>query len=64
MLFKNFKIQHASHIKPTQITATPIINNHPVIGSNKTNNIPNPNPTKQTANVFLKNLFNLFPPIL
>ena len=47
-----------------QTTATPIINNQPVTGSNKTINIPNPKPIRQTANVFLNILHNLLPPFL
>lgn len=50
-------------MNPTQTTVTPMINNQPATGSNKTNNIPNPNPIKHTASVFLnKCIIFLLPP--
>ena len=51
-------------MKPTAITARPIIINHPVIGSNNTISIPIPNPIKHTPNVFFKNPFIFLPPTL
>ena len=57
--------QQASHIKPIATTASPIIINHPVIGSNKTINIPKPSPIKHTPHVFFKNPFIVkLPPYL
>ena len=58
MLLHSFvpKYQHASHAKPIATTAIPIKNNQPVVGSNITNNTPNPNPIKHTANVFFSSL--------
>ena len=48
-----------------QTTVTPIINNQPVKGSNKTSKIPSPNPIKHTANVFFNKCFiTLFPPLV
>lgn len=51
-------------MKPTAITARPMIINHPVIGSNNTISIPKPNPIKHTPNVFFKNPFIKLPPTL
>ena len=41
---------------PTRAITTPKRNNHPVIGSNRTNKTPIPIPTKHTPMVFLKSL--------
>ena len=45
-------------------TASPIIINHPVIGSNRTIKIPSPKPIKHTPHVFFKNPFIPLPPTL
>lgn len=45
-------------------TASPIIINHPVIGSNRTIKMPRPNPIKATPHVFFKNPFIPLPPTL
>ena len=52
---------------PTDITIIPIKINHQIAGRNNTNNIPIPNPTKHTPNVFFKifimissNIFSIF----
>ena len=49
-------LQHDIHANPIMTIATPNINNHQVKGSNKTANIPTPNPIKHMAIVFLNNL--------
>ena len=48
-----------SHATPNINIAHPIKNNHPVIGSNNTNNIPAPMPIKQTPIVFF-NASNIY----
>ena len=45
-------------------TASPIIINHPVIGSNRTIKMPIPKPIKHTPHVFFKNPFIQLPPTL
>jgi len=47
---------------PIHANATPIINNHPVIGSNNTSKIPNPIPTRHTPIVFFNKQNMLFLP--
>lgn len=44
---------HVSHVRPIITMVMPITNSQPDIGSNKTSNIPRPNPIKQTPIVFL-----------
>ena len=48
-----------SHATPNINNAQPIINSHPVIGSNNTSNIPEPTPIRQTPIVFF-NASNIY----
>ena len=43
---------HVNHASPIITMAIPMTNNQPDIGSNKTSNMPRPNPIKQTPIVF------------
>ena len=54
LLFHFFNISHLqdNHANPIATTAIPMANNQPDIGSNKTSNIPRPNPIKHTPSVF------------
>ena len=48
-----------NHATPNTNNAQPIINSHPVIGSNNTSNIPEPTPIRQTPIVFF-NASNIY----
>lgn len=49
-------LQHDIQANPQITIAIPNINNHQDKGSNRTNNMPTPNPIKHMAIVFLNNL--------
>lgn len=57
--YDTFTYLQDNHARPIIITAIPIANSQPDIGSNKTSKIPSPNPIKQTPIVFF-NALNIF----
>ena len=63
LLFILFSISFHLHSQkiPKSNKIIPIPNNQPVVGSNKTSNIPTPNPIRQTPKVFF-NIFIFKPP--
>ena len=52
LFYKNYLYLQDSHISPTIIIVTPIVNSQPDKGSNNTSKMPRPNPIKHTPIVF------------